>query len=136
MRNRALLSLLICALSSGCAAQKPEKPAIPLLNDTTAYKAIYESDIPVLIEFCSPESLKEMTPIVAEISEKHKGLYKVVRLDGTKATDTMALFDVPLVPSLVFMSKKDCKHGKVLVGRQTKQDIEIFIDQSMIQCRE
>ncbi len=137
MRKKLLISLLTGAILSACSADKTtETPAeIQKLDDASAYKAIYESDIPVLIEFC-PENAAP-SPIVTKLGEKHRGQFKLVRLRSEKAQETMQLFDVQFVPALVFVSKKQCKHGKKLEGMMTNEkDIELFVDQSMIQCRE
>lgn len=136
MRKKLLLSLLAGAILSACSADKTTEapPAIKKLDDASAYKAIYESDVPVLIEFCAENG--EPSPAVTTIAAKHKGQFNLVRMSSEKSPETMQLFDVQFVPTLVFVSKKQCKHGKKLEGMTNEKDIELFIDQSMIQCRE
>jgi thioredoxin-like negative regulator of GroEL len=135
MQKQLLLSLLICAICSACSSGDKTaggQPKIEKLNDAAAYKAIYSSDIPVLIEFCATEP----SSMVTEIAEKHRGQFKLVRIDSEKSPETKQLFDIEFVPSLVFVSKKQCKHGKVLSGINDPKELEVFIDQSLIQCRE
>lgn len=133
-----LLGVLITAFNTGCS-QSPTAPATPArLDDTTAYKAIYESDTPVLIESSTEESgpAKELAPIVAEVTEKHKGQFKLVRVDAAKTPQIRELFEISIDPTLVFVSKTQCKHGKKLEGLCEKAAVELFIEQSLIQCRE
>lgn len=137
MRNQLIMSVLTAAVLSACGAANKTAdgpPAIQKLDDAAAYKAIYESEIPVLIEFCPDKS--EPSSVVTELAEKHRGQFNLVRMNSDKSPDTMQLYDVQCVPALVFVSKKQCKHGKLLAGVSSPQEIEVFIDQSLIQCRE
>ena len=133
-----VLSLSVCALSAGCSAEnKTSAPEVAQLDDVAAYKEIFGADTPVLIQFCTEgEQSQRLSRIVDEISGSHRAQFKVVRMNSPKSPETMQLFDVTFVPCLVFVSKKQCKHGKKMEGFTEQKEVEVFVEQSLIQCRE
>jgi thioredoxin 1 len=122
------------ASCSNAAKQDTAKGEPELLNDTTAYHAIYDSEKPVVVEFCSQWSdvSKQMAPLIKEFAEEFKDI-NFVRVDTDKSPQTMQMFEVDTIPTLCMVSKK-CKHGKSLTGLHDKNEIGIFIRESYAEC--
>jgi len=121
---------------SGCSASDKAATAnnAEILNDANAYHAIYDSNNPVLVEFCAPwaESSKQTAPIMTELAAEFTDV-RFVRVDTDKAPQTMQMFEIETVPTFVLVSKK-CKHGKQLTGVHTKSELAAFISESYAEC--
>jgi len=114
----------------------PKASSELIADDTAAYKAIYQSETPVLVEFVASwaENSTKMAPIVKESVEEYKGDLKLVRLDIDKTQQTAQLFEVNTVPTLVLVSK-NCKHGKTLIGLHEKDEVTMFVRNSFTECK-
>lgn len=136
---RMLFGLTIAMCASACSSaldNQTQNSSAMITDDTVAYKAIYQSDTPVLIEFCASwaENSTKMAPLVEEAVAEYKGGIKFIKLDIEKTPQTTQLFEVNTVPTLCLVSKR-CKHGKQLVGLRNKDEISMFIRSSYAECQ-
>ena len=98
-----------------------------LLTKETFDKEVFESDIPVLVDFfanwCGP--CKMMSPLIDELSEELKGKAKVFKVDVDKEDVLASKFGIMSIPTFMIV-----KHGKVVMqesgGRSKNELIEML----------
>ncbi|MBE6345308.1 MAG: thioredoxin [Spirochaetaceae bacterium] len=98
-----------------------------LLTKETFDKEVFESDIPVLVDFfanwCGP--CKMMSPLIDELSEELKGKAKVFKVDVDKEDSLASKFGIMSIPTFMIV-----KHGKVVMqesgGRSKNELIEML----------
>lgn len=98
-----------------------------LLTKEAFDKEVFESDIPVLVDFfanwCGP--CKMMSPLIDELSEELKGKAKVFKVDVDKEDSLASKFGIMSIPTFMIV-----KHGKVVMqesgGRSKNELIEML----------
>lgn len=72
-------------------------------TDANFKKEALESDIPVLVDFyadwCGP--CKMMAPVVSELAEEYKGVYKVGKLNVDQEAQTAEQFRIMSIPTMM-----------------------------------
>jgi len=85
---------------------------------------VLKSDKPVLVDFwavwCGPCQM--MGPIIEDLAEEVKDMYKVGKLNVDENKETAAKFGIMSIPTLIIF--KDGKAVKQLVGVQEKENLK------------
>jgi thioredoxin len=101
-------SWIVCSVAlflSGCRQDAPAPPPskVEVVTEATFEKEVLESERPVLVDFwatwCGPCRL--IAPVVDELSIKHAGKVKFVKLDIDEAPKATKLSKVGPIPTLI-----------------------------------
>jgi thioredoxin 1 len=102
-------SWIVCGLALLPSACRPEAPPAPpaskveVVTEETFAKEVLDSDQPVLVDFwatwCGPCQL--IAPVVDELSIKHAGKVKFVKLDIDEAPKAVKEWKVSVIPMLI-----------------------------------
>ena len=86
-------------------------------------KEVYESEIPVLVDFyadwCGP--CKAMTPVIEALAEQYAGRLKVGKINVDENQDIAMKFGVMSIPTFIFF--KGGRNVSKTVGMQTKKEM-------------
>jgi thioredoxin 1 len=93
-------------------------------TDANFQKEALESDIPVLVDFyadwCGP--CKMIAPVVAELAEEYKGVYKIGKLNVDEASETAGKYRVMSIPTLIIF--KNGAPLETIVGAVPKKVLQ------------
>ncbi|MBB2181281.1 thioredoxin [Lachnospiraceae bacterium MD1] len=97
-------------------------------TDANFQKEVLESDIPVLVDFyadwCGP--CKMVAPIITELAEEYKGVFKIGKLNVDENSETAAKYRVMSIPTLIIF-----KNGEAIdsmVGALPKKALQDKIE--------
>ena len=83
--------------------------AITVLTAENFEKEVLESEVPVLIDFwatwCGPCSM--MSPVVDEIAEEYKGIYKVCKVNVDEQSELAEQFEVQFIPTFFVLKNAE-----------------------------
>ena len=98
------------------------------LTDATFDSEVYESDIPVVVDFgatwCGP--CKRIAPIIEELAKEYEGKVKIAKFDIDASPGTPAKFRVMSVPTVLFF--KEGKPVDQVVGLVPKAQLKAKIE--------
>ncbi len=114
MKNLSIILVVclmqICAL--GAAINEGSYPIIEITNEN--FQEVLNSNVPVIIDvyadWCGP--CKSFAPIYEELNDEFGHLYLFTKLNGSKAREVTALFEISAFPTIVYL-----KNGQE-VGRR------------------
>ncbi len=99
------------------------------LTDTTLDKAVYGSDMPVLVHFWAPwcGACKVVAQIIREIAEEYTQKAKIGSLNTEQQRDSAVELGISGLPTVILF--KDGRVRERWVGLTGKKDIRQAIDQ-------
>jgi len=99
------------------------------LTDATFDEVVYNSDVPVLVDFWAPwcGPCKMMAPIIEEIADKYAGKAKICKLNTDDARDSAIEFSINAIPTTILF--KDSQVQKKWVGLTSKKDLITAINE-------
>ena len=99
------------------------------LTDETFDDIVYNSDVPVLIDFWAPwcGPCKMMAPVIEEVSEDYAERAKICKLNTDEARDSAMEFGISAIPTLILF--KNGQIEKKWVGLTSKKNISEAIDE-------
>ena len=99
------------------------------LTDMTLDKAVYGSDMPVLVHFWAPwcGACKVIAQIIREIAEEYSQKAKIGNLNTEQERDSAVEFGISGLPTVILF--KDGQVRERWVGLTSKKDIRQAIDQ-------
>ena len=99
------------------------------LTDEVFDDTIYNSDVPVLVDFWAPwcGPCKMIAPIIQEIADEYADTAKICKLNTDDARDSAMEFGISAIPTIILF--KDGQIQKKWVGLTSKKDISEAIDE-------
>ena len=101
------------------------------LTDATFDAAVYQSDLPVLIEFgtewCAP--CKQIEPVLAALSDELEGKVMVARVDIDSAPDAAMRLGVRGIPALFVFKDGHVKANRT--GAASKRVLREWLEVSL-----
>lgn len=75
------------------------------INNDNIKKEVFESDIPVVVDFYSDKCMpcRILTPVLEHLEKKHCNKLKVCKLDVTKHAELADKYGVMAVPTLMYV---------------------------------
>ena len=100
------------------------------VSDDTFAKEVYESDIPVLVDFWAPwcGPCRMLTPVLEEIASELKGKIKIVKLNLDENPMQSSNFNIRSVPNLILFKGKDIVEQ--MAGALPKPKLIEFIEKA------
>lgn len=92
------------------------------VTDESFAREVLQSEVPVLVDFWGDHcaACRQISPVLHEIAEEHRGLVKVVKIHAAENAATSAQFGVRAMPT-VFVFSGGVVCGQ-LVGARSKAD--------------
>lgn len=102
-----------------------------VLTSENFEKEVYESDIPVLVDFyadwCGP--CKAMAPVVEELAQEYAGKVKVGKLNVDQAMDVASKYRVMSIPT--FLVFKGSEVSAKMIGMQDKKVLKDAMEKAL-----
>ncbi len=138
-RIRTATALLPCLMIlSGCTEQAqvatsdaPDLSSITRTSDPEFVREVYESDIPVLVDFgaewCSPCQM--LKPILHDLETEYAGRLKIVAIDTDQEPELASHFEVRYIPTLCLFQQGELVASEgFMEGPQLRQWINANVD--------
>jgi thioredoxin 1 len=101
------------------------------LNDTNFHGEVYESDIPVLVEFwgswCPP--CKMMAPMIEKLEKEYVGRVKIRKLNVDRNRIASGGFQIRGVPAFFLFQEGKITHQEF--GAQTEKQLRKLVERAM-----
>jgi thioredoxin 1 len=102
------------------------------VTDENFEEVVLKNKMPVLVDFwadwCGP--CMNMLNTIEEIDEEYHGEVVVVKCNVDECSATASQYGVRSIPFLIFF--KEGEPVNTLVGNQTKEKVEIFVEKSLV----
>jgi len=99
------------------------------LTDTDFDEVIHNSDVPVLVDFWTPDCgpCKMIAPIIEEIANEYAGKARICKINAIENSDSAIEFGITAVPTIFLF--KDRQVQKQWRGLTSKKELVAAIDE-------